>query len=302
MNGIDQLLPASVDPEQIVHRIGILSDTHAPQRLPELPAAVFEIFSGADLILHAGDVGELWVLDQLSALAPVVAVHGNDDSAASHEILPNTQIVAVHGLRILLWHSHFPDWDEELAARQDDAMIPKLERIAARGAQFACPLIIFGHWHIPLIYHSQGVTLVNPGALASGNEITRQLRQTAAILFLESARKMHIAHVDLAVPDRVFNLPTDVHAGFLANAKQFSATIISDELTEIVFALRRELSRAEILQIRESILPLAHRCWQGEWTTISPAQFKTAIQEDSQLPESIRRRVLDIMDSLPNTT
>jgi predicted phosphodiesterase len=54
----------------------------------ELPASVHTILNGVDLILHAGDVAELWVLDRLSELAPVVAVHGNDDTAEAAWVLP----------------------------------------------------------------------------------------------------------------------------------------------------------------------------------------------------------------------
>jgi putative phosphoesterase len=73
----DRLLP----PERVAARIGIISDTHMPERCAALPPALFETLRGVDLLLHAGDVGELWVLDRLSALAPVVAVHGNDETA-----------------------------------------------------------------------------------------------------------------------------------------------------------------------------------------------------------------------------
>ena len=61
-------------------RIGLISDTHMPERWPRLPSCIFSLFDGVDLILHAGDVGELWVLDELSLIAPVIAVHGNDDT------------------------------------------------------------------------------------------------------------------------------------------------------------------------------------------------------------------------------
>ena len=54
--------------------IGLLSDTHIPHRMTQLPQAVLDALVGVDVILHAGDVGELWVLDRLSAIAPVIAV------------------------------------------------------------------------------------------------------------------------------------------------------------------------------------------------------------------------------------
>jgi len=68
--------------------LGLISDTHLPDRLRALPPEVFDALDGVDLILHAGDVGTLAVLDQLSTIAPVVAVHGNDDSAEAIRELP----------------------------------------------------------------------------------------------------------------------------------------------------------------------------------------------------------------------
>ncbi|MBC8074637.1 MAG: hypothetical protein H7Y32_01055, partial [Chloroflexales bacterium] len=54
--------------DDVVACIGLVSDTHMPQRCAALPPALFAALRGVDLLLHAGDVGELWVLDQLSAL------------------------------------------------------------------------------------------------------------------------------------------------------------------------------------------------------------------------------------------
>jgi putative phosphoesterase len=134
----DSLLPPGLDADQVATRIGLISDTHMPQRRRVLPPAVFDLFNGADLILHAGDVGELWVLDQLSEIAPVIAVHGNDDTADAQRELPYQQVVAVGGLRILLWHSHYPDWDEEMASRKANNVKP--ERTIAR----AWPSLVIG--------------------------------------------------------------------------------------------------------------------------------------------------------------
>jgi hypothetical protein len=66
--------PPGLAPGQVAACLGLISDTHMPERWPELPGAIFDVFAGVDLILHAGDVGELWVLDRLSAIAPVLAV------------------------------------------------------------------------------------------------------------------------------------------------------------------------------------------------------------------------------------
>ncbi len=69
-------------------RVGVISDTHVPAIARSLPAAVFEVFKGVDLILHAGDVVELSVLDELRTIAPVEAVAGNMDGSEVHLNLP----------------------------------------------------------------------------------------------------------------------------------------------------------------------------------------------------------------------
>jgi hypothetical protein len=57
--------------------IGLISDTHGFMR-----DAALRALHGSDLILHAGDVGAPEILEDLKALAPVVAVRGNVDSSA----------------------------------------------------------------------------------------------------------------------------------------------------------------------------------------------------------------------------
>ncbi|MBE3577897.1 MAG: metallophosphoesterase family protein [Limnochordales bacterium] len=69
-------------------RIGVISDTHVPVRARALPGEVFRIFAGVDLILHAGDLVALDVLEELQATAPVLAVRGNVDHPEVQERLP----------------------------------------------------------------------------------------------------------------------------------------------------------------------------------------------------------------------
>ncbi len=53
--------------------IGLISDTHIPWAVKELPPEVGEAFRGVDLILHAGDIYSHAVLDELERIAPVLA-------------------------------------------------------------------------------------------------------------------------------------------------------------------------------------------------------------------------------------
>src|SRR5437660_10849951 len=66
--------------------IGLISDTHGLLRPEALQA-----LNGSELIIHAGDVGDPKILEQLRRLAPVVAVRGNVDSGACAE-LPETAV------------------------------------------------------------------------------------------------------------------------------------------------------------------------------------------------------------------
>jgi putative phosphoesterase len=59
--------------------IGVISDTHIPERANTIPEIVFEIFKEVDLILHAGDLVSLEVRDQLEKIAPTICVQGNMD-------------------------------------------------------------------------------------------------------------------------------------------------------------------------------------------------------------------------------
>ena len=70
----ERYLPAALKRDDLAAVVGLISDTHMPLRRRTLPPVLFDVLRSVDFLLHAGDVGELWVLDQLSAIAPVFAV------------------------------------------------------------------------------------------------------------------------------------------------------------------------------------------------------------------------------------
>jgi len=109
---------------------------------PEALAAL----SGADVILHAGDVGAPAVLDALWAIAPVHAVRGNVDlpGAGLRDVL-NLQF---DGVRVHLSHGH------ELGSPTP----------AALAARYHADVIVYGHTHRPLVTHVGPTLVVNPGA------------------------------------------------------------------------------------------------------------------------------------------
>lgn len=122
--------------------VGLISDTHGLLR-PEIPG----IFSGVDLIVHAGDVGG-GVLEALGKIAPVEAVSGNIDDR-SNPMLPRQRSLPVG--RLMLHVSH-----------GDELGHPTPERLLAR---YAGEILVYGHTHKPLIFRDDhGRLVVNPGA------------------------------------------------------------------------------------------------------------------------------------------
>ncbi len=123
----------------IKEKIGMISDTHGLVR-PEVIAA----FEGVGLIIHAGDIGGPEVLEALRAVAPVVAVRGNNDKGDWARTLPETEVAEVSGSRFYLLHD-----------RNELALNP-----AAAGFK----AVISGHSHRPSIETKEGVLFINPGS------------------------------------------------------------------------------------------------------------------------------------------
>jgi uncharacterized protein len=119
--------------------IGVISDTHGLIR----PEAVVAL-KGADLIIHAGDVGAPQVLDELRKLAPTFVVRGNIDNAHWAGALPATARVEVGGLLFHVLHD-----------------ISELDLDPAAGGYAA---VVYGHSHQPSIEMHDGVLFLNPGS------------------------------------------------------------------------------------------------------------------------------------------
>src|SRR5438067_983904 len=92
-------------------RLGLISDTHIPEARRELWPQVFEAFRGVDAILHAGDIHDLVVIDQLSDIAPTFAARGNgDDGSGGRPVQPGDArlkpawLLEFGGLKVGLTH------------------------------------------------------------------------------------------------------------------------------------------------------------------------------------------------------
>ena len=70
-------------------RIGLISDTHIPEARDSLWPQIEAAFAGVDMIFHAGDIHDLWVLDELEKTAPVYAARGNgEDGSGGRPVQP----------------------------------------------------------------------------------------------------------------------------------------------------------------------------------------------------------------------
>src|SRR4051812_8078694 len=86
-------------PASKARSVGIISDTHGLLRPEALHA-----LEGAELILHAGDIGTEDVLEHLRRIAPVIAVRGNVDTAVWAAEFPVIAQIEVGGRRIGILH------------------------------------------------------------------------------------------------------------------------------------------------------------------------------------------------------
>ena len=131
-------------------RLLLVADTHVPKRARALPAAVRRAASEVDVIVHAGDWVEAGVFDELSALAPVLGVWGNNDGASLRARLPEVARADIEGVRVAVIHETGPAAGRE---KRMDAAFPDAD------------LLVFGHSHIPWdTVTPGGLRLLNPGS------------------------------------------------------------------------------------------------------------------------------------------
>lgn len=119
-------------------RVGLISDTHGV-----LQSEAREFLRGSDFIVHAGDICDPSILEELASIAPLTAVRGNCDRGAWAENLRETEFLQAGSLFVYAIHN---------LARMD--IVP-----GAAGVH----VVVSGHTHRPLVEERQGVLFVNPG-------------------------------------------------------------------------------------------------------------------------------------------
>lgn len=131
--------------------IVVVADTHSRPH-PALSGHLTTL--RPDAILHAGDIGDLQVLEPLAKVAPLYAVRGNIDTRA--EDLPDVIILDLEAggrsLRLLLTH----------IAVYGAKLRPE---VARRAKAHQATLVVCGHSHVPLIAQHGDITVFNPGSI-----------------------------------------------------------------------------------------------------------------------------------------
>lgn len=132
-------------------KIAVISDTHIPKTGEGLPEKLCEALKKVDLILHAGDLTELSVLEELKTFAPVRAVCGNMDNRDIQGTLPQKDIIEVGKFKIGLIHGYGTPFGLQ-------------ERIGKEFINTGVHAIVYGHSHKSTNEVKNGVLFFNPGS------------------------------------------------------------------------------------------------------------------------------------------
>ena len=185
-------------------RIGVVSDTHVPHRVPHLPERLHALLQGCDVILHAGDLEDPAILDDLNQIAPVYAVRGNlhwQYSLGTHDQNLPAELTFRLG-RHVLWmthgHIHFgysvidklAHWrGKPQLNRVNNMIIARLMRLKPKDAD----LVVFGHSHKPCAEQIDGTLYFNPGSTMGAGSPTITV-VPPSIGFLSLAEDGSVSH------------------------------------------------------------------------------------------------------------
>jgi putative phosphoesterase len=133
-------------------RIGVISDTHIPDRAKKIPPQILEDFKNVDLVLHAGDLVDSGALKELKTVCrDVRAVRGNMDHPEAKDALPEKLVMEIEKHRVGLAHGY--------------GAPPKLiELVTKIFEKDKVDIIVFGHSHYPINEVRNGILYFNPGS------------------------------------------------------------------------------------------------------------------------------------------
>lgn len=130
--------------------VGLISDTHVPSRARRIPKMVFKVFENVDFIIHAGDLVQLEVIDELEQLTPVLAVHGNMDGPEVSGALPKLNSLKIYGWKIGVMH--------------DPNTMLGMGRMRELAKQNGFDAFVYGHTHNANIKWEGKLLYINPGS------------------------------------------------------------------------------------------------------------------------------------------
>ena len=152
--------------------LGLISDTHISQENEKLPPQIKDVFAGVDIILHGGDIYLLSVLDELQAIAPVIATRGNGDLGLPQDPrLKDSFVLNLEGLSLGLTHGidyPEPSW-RTLERAMDYEFGGKVD------------IIVFGDSHVSVLEVFKGTLLINPGSPT----LPRQIKELGSVGLLQ---------------------------------------------------------------------------------------------------------------------
>ena len=151
-------------------KIGVISDTHEQHVSEALTRLADGLFADVSIVLHAGDLTRIAVLDAFSGKT-VAAVCGNMDHYDVTGHLPDKRIITIDGYRIGLIHGWGP---------------PSAVEEKAMGAFSDVQAVVYGHTHEAANHLIDGVLLFNPGSF-SGSRV-RGGRTSAGIITIEKGK------------------------------------------------------------------------------------------------------------------
>lgn len=135
---------------KVTKTVGLISDTHIPKKAHNLPQKVLEVFQNVNYIIHAGDLVELTVVDELEQLAPVLAVHGNMDGVDITGALPK-----LNSLRVFDW---------KIGVMHDPDIAFGLGKMRELVKEHSFDVFVYGHTHVADIKWEGKTLFVNPGS------------------------------------------------------------------------------------------------------------------------------------------
>ena len=133
-------------------KIGVISDTHIPDKSEHIPKAVLDAFKHVDMVIHAGDMVSLKAIEELKSACPkVFAVAGNMDGNDIVKKYPAKQIFDISGFKVGLAHG-------------SGAPVNLVELLKNTFKTDKCDIIIFGHSHKPMNEKIGKILFFNPGS------------------------------------------------------------------------------------------------------------------------------------------